>query len=432
MTKYRKLFLGLAIYLTIIVGLATLNGVLVALSIPLLITLGYGLLTSPQSLSVEIVRRLNRTRVHPYDPVSVELRVKNLGPKIPMLLLEDLLPEGLSVIEGENSMICEVEEGEEISISYSVSGSRGYYRFEQTAVHGADLLNIDPKTERIEVVSKLFIQPRTVQVGRIPIRPRSTRVYSGFIPARRGGPGVEFYGVREYQTGDPLRWINWRTTARSANQYYINQFEQERVADIGIILDTRIKSDVRTLSGKSIFEYCVQAAAAVSDSLLSDGNRVGLLMYGTQLDWTAPGYGKDQKERILQALSRVTLGDSLVFGSLDRLPTRFFAPHSQIILVSPLNPDDDEMIIRLRGRGYSILIVSPDPIPFELKELDSEDDDILLAARIARLERRLLLNKLQQADIDVLDWDVDDLLDNIIHMASQRSIPVVSSNIFQG
>lgn len=430
MTNYRKFILGLAIYLTIIVGLGSLNGVLIALSIPMLITLGYGLLSSPHNVTLEVERELNTTTANPYDPVEVRLTVKNSGSKIPLLYIEDILPDGIAVIDGENRSLGELNSNEEITLKYTVSGGRGYYRFVRTAYRASDLLNIDPKTGELNVNNKLFVQPRIIRLGRIPIRPRTTRVYSGFIPARRGGPGVEFYGVREYQTGDPLRWINWRTTARDPDQYYVNQFEQERVVDVGIILDTRIKSDVRTQSGKSIFEHSVKATAAIADSLLNDGNRVGLLMYGTQLDWTVPGYGKIQKERILQSLSRVEQGDSLIFGNLDRLPTRLFAPNSQLILISPLNPEDEEMIIRLRARGYSVMIVSPDPIPFELSEMDQDDEDVQLAARIARLERRLLLNKLQQANIVVLDWNVDQPLENIIHSASQRPIPVVSSNVF--
>jgi uncharacterized protein (DUF58 family) len=68
------------------------------------------------------------------------------------------------------------------------------------------------------------------------------------------------------------------------------------------------------------------AAAALVDTFLTAGNRVGLLLYSQYLSWTFPGYGKIQRERILQALARAEVGDSQVFSDLMYLPARLFQP----------------------------------------------------------------------------------------------------------
>jgi uncharacterized protein (DUF58 family) len=235
---------------------------------------------------------------------------------------------------------------------------------------------------------------------------------------------VEFFGVREYQLGDPRNWINWRLSARHPRGLFTNEFETERIADVGLILDARNVSSVR-FGDNALFEYAVRTAASLAEVFLNDGNRVGLLIYGTIPKWTFPGYGKIQRKKILDALVPAETGESGVFATLDYLPTRLFPPRSQIVMISPLLNSDAPMLTRLRAHGYRVLVVSPDPVDFELKELKTSgakvpQQDIELAARIARLERQLLLRGLRQADIQVVDWKVGSPLGPAIHTAVGR------------
>ena len=224
--------------------------------------------------------------------------------------------------------------------------------------------------------------------------------------------------MREYQSGDALRWINWRVSARHLHTLFTNEFEQERVADVGLILDARRRSNVQ-LRGDSLFEHAICATASLAEVFLNDGNRVGLLVYGRFLGWTFPGYGKIQREQILRALARAETGSSMVFDSLDQLPTRFFPARSQIVLISPLCTDDLPMLIRLRARGYQLLVISPDPVAFEAKALGPQPA-VDLATRIARTERLLLLRRLRQAGVQIVDWQVDRPFDQTVHASLGR------------
>jgi len=51
----------------------------------------------------------------------------------------------------------------------------------------------------------------------------------GSIPARLGGSGTDFFGVREYHPGDSLRSLDWRLTARHPRQFFTKEFEQEEM-----------------------------------------------------------------------------------------------------------------------------------------------------------------------------------------------------------
>jgi uncharacterized protein (DUF58 family) len=259
----------------------------------------------------------------------------------------------------------------------------------------------------------LFIFPPVTRLRYIALRPRRTRVYAGTIPARAGGTGTEFFGVREYHPGDPPHSINWRASARSNDILFANEYQQERVADVGIVVDGRLKTN-EFARGHSLFDYSVQAAASIADALLNQGNRVGLLLYSSYLGWTLPGYGKIQRERILHALANAKTGDSQVFSDLEHIPTRLFPPESQIVFISPLIDDDLKPLIQLRAQGYDVLVISPDPVKFELSYLGASNPSVDLAGRVLRMERTLLLQRLQRANIQILDWDVKDSFDLLV------------------
>jgi uncharacterized protein (DUF58 family) len=253
--------------------------------------------------------------------------------------------------------------------------------------------------------------PSRRTLRQVAIQPRRTRIYSGSILARVGGEGTDFFGVRPYRPGDTLRRINWPSSARHTESLFTTEFEQERVADVGLILDARQTSNWIAGSG-GLLEESLTAAMYLTDAFITQGNRVALLIYGETVDYTLPGYGKIQRERILQSLSRARLGQSQAFAELRGLPTQLFPAKSQIIFISPLLSADAPVLQRLRALGYQILVVSPNPLAFAAAQL-GERPEVAFAARLAQVERRLLLRQLQQAGVFVLDWDTTEPFDQV-------------------
>ena len=400
------------LYALLFIALMSMKGEVLALSIPIALYLLSGLWFAPKKIALDIERELSAERVTPNMPVVVTLRVTNLGDALEELYLEDELAPALKIVDGHASFLCTLKKGEQISWRYTLSGSRGSFLFKGVEATASDHLNISQKREFIETEGQLFIIPPFTHIKNITIRPRQTRSYAGSIPARIGGPGVEFYGLREYQPGDSPRWVNWRASARHPQAIYSNEYEQERVADVGIILDGREKVNIGD-GISSLFEHSVIAAAALADAFISAGNRVGLLRYGQTLRWTYPGYGHIQRERIMQSLSRAEVGDSSVFTDLRRIPAQLFPINSQLVLISPLKNDDYNTLLHLRARGYQVMVISPDPVSYEQRNLP-DNKNTRLAGRIIGMERRMFMLKLQRAGVQALDWDVNQPLDRLV------------------
>ena len=408
----RTFFLILIIYALLLAGLATLHGEFVGLALPFVVYLLVGFWRAPDEIKLDVHRTLSTERAAPGEDVLVTVDVTNQGADIEELLLEDGCSPNLTVSNGSPQHLLSLKKGESYSWTYIVNGPRGGYPFDGVMVEAMDHFGVRPSKQQVPARSELFVFPPLTRLKYVTIHTRRTRVYSGSIPARVGGPGVEFFGLREYQPGDPPRWINWRASARDSEILYANEFQQERVADVGIVLDGREKTNWFR-DGRSLFEHSVLAAASLADAFLSQGNRVGLLTYGRYLDWTLPAYGKVQRERILQALAHAQIGGSPVFSGLEHIPVRLFPAHSQVVLVSPLDAGDLEILIQLRARGYQVMVISPDPVSFEVSYLP-EKPSIELAGRVVRMERELLIKKLQHAGVQVLDWNVAHPLDQVM------------------
>lgn len=390
-------------YFVFLIGVASLNGGIVSLTLPLVLYLLAGLWRAPDDIDLSAERTLSEERISPGGMITVRITVVNYGKHLEQVHLSDPLPKFLEVIEGSPNRLVSIPAAGRVDWSYTVLGKRGSHSFDGIHATTEDQLGLVSKRALLPAPGQVLVLPGLIRVRRISILPRQTRVYSGVIPANQGGTGIEFFGVREYQAGDSPRRINWRISARQPNALYSNEYQQERVADVGIVLDGR-KNVNEFGGGRAIFEESVRAAVAVSSSLLSEGNRVGLFVHGRYSKWTSPGYGKYQRERILQDLAFAEMGGDESFNSLA-IPRRLFPPNSLIVLISPLMAEDVLLLGKLRASGFQLLIISPDPVTFEAQGLDRRPS-VELAKRILRLQRESTLRELRHLGIQVVNWDV--------------------------
>src|SRR6185436_15677511 len=121
----------------------------------------------------------------------------------------------------------------------------------------------------------------------------------------------------------------------------------------------------------------------------------------------------------LHSLAHARPGGSEVFSDLGHLPTRLFPPESQLILISPLQQDDLTPLVQLRAQGYQVLVICPNPVKFELSYL-RKNRTVELAGRIIQMERMILLQRVQRAGIQILDWNVAEPFDQVVKRMLSR------------
>lgn len=405
----RSAFLIAFVFVFLVIALAMTQGGLLVLAIPFITYLLMGMWGLPEKIDLEIIRLMDSERVDPNDLVKVVVTVRNRGTDATEVLIEDQVPEGITLHSGSPHQLMILSSDEERKFEYVISAPRGTYHFDGVKVKVGDALGLVHHAEVVPVNGQLYVMPNVLHLKRAAIRPRRTRLYAGNIPARAGGSGTDFFGVRNYQPGDPPRAINWRASVRHEGMYS-NEFQLERVTDVGIVLDARQQSNVFA-GDQSLLDHSIMAAAALADVFLTQGNRVGMLVQDSKLTWSFPGYGKVQREWIMRTLMGVHLGGHQVLMSLPRLLFGKFPIDSQIVLVSPLitdplTADDLDVVLHWRANGYQVLVIIPEPVLFELSKLP-ESAEKELAGRMVQLERRTALNRLLHAGVQIIEWDVE-------------------------
>jgi uncharacterized protein (DUF58 family) len=405
----------------LLVALLTRNADVAWMALPFLAYLAVGLLRAPaiETLHLKAARSVEESIQAGERRIAVTVKVHNQGQAIDQLCLLDGQQTGMRNLVGYAQQRCAVQPGEETSFTYSFQANRGQFAWESVHAVASDPLGLIETHLNVPAEAVIQVQPELVKFRSLPVRPQRTLHTAGAIPARLGGSGTDFWGIREYQPGDPLRRLDWHHVARHPGRRYTREFEQEEIAEIGLILDARQKTDMR-FKDDSLFEHSTRAAASLAEVFLRQGNRVSLLVYGDPMVSVYPGYGKAQLNRIMKTLTRIRTEVDGSQVSLQFLPVHMFSNRSIILIISPLVAGDWQLFPRLRAYEYQVVLVSPDPVDFAWQTLP-KDLPSRLSIQLSQVERRLEIKKISRLWIPVIDWQVSQPLLPLVHSALNYS-----------
>lgn len=416
---------GILTVLLIITGLATRSSAVLAIAIPPMVYLAVVLVFSrgarltPNSLHAS--RRPSQLRCIEGDEMSITTELRS-SKRLLVVMSDQAALDALPLtIEGPTSGAFRLpamhahapdprrksEPPAAATLRYTIRSDRGEFHIAGTRVTSFSPCPLTPQTAILDDRTTVRVVPHAWFVPPLRIQPQRTRVYAGSVKTNLGGSGLDFFGCRDYSPGDSTRAINWRIVARTGS-LVVNEFEQERIADVSVILDCRTSTYARAGAGAEagrLFDDSVRAAASLAIQFLHGGNRVGLLMYGDIPDWVYPGVGRLQQVQIRDALSRARTGDREAFRALRNLPTRLIPPGAQLVIISPLTAFDDATVLsELRALGYEILLVCP----FVSEPSASASADALagdLAARTMCVLRTSQMTTVRRAGVQVVEWD---------------------------
>jgi len=405
------------IFSLLLAALVTTNADLIWLALLCCAYLGMGFLQSPSTRAVKLsaTRSVEKNAIDALTTIEVSVEITSQGTDLIRLVLSDPLQFGMSITAGQTTQTTLLQSGESAVFKYTFQSERGNFAWKTIRARLSDSFGLIETEIDLPAEAKIQVHPELNKFRPFPLRSQRTLHSAGSIPARFGGSGTDFWGVREYHPGDPLRRLDWRLTARHPHKFFTKEFEQEEIADIGLILDARQKTNLQ-IGEDSLFEHAARATASLAEMFLRQGNRVSLLVYQRRYASVFPGYGKLQLNRILHTLARITPESDSSLNSLIFLPIRMFASHSLIVVISPLLSGDWQFFRRLRAYGYQVLLISPDPLAYA-RPILATDHDSQLAIRLTRLERQVEINQITQLWIPVIDWQVNQPLAPLVRTA---------------
>lgn len=150
-------------------------------------------------------------------PFEVRLRLRHDGfVPIEYAVIEDRLPPGADVLEGEVSDHTAIPVGEPADIIYTLKcPAPGVVRFEGLKVRVSDLHGFFYRRVFLrDAVEYLVLPPLADDEGKQRADKRfNTLPPPGIHRLRRPGSGSELLDLRDYRPGDPPKMIAWKASA---------------------------------------------------------------------------------------------------------------------------------------------------------------------------------------------------------------------------
>ncbi|MCU1457674.1 MAG: hypothetical protein JWL73_1766 [Actinomycetia bacterium] len=149
---------------------------------------------------------------------------------------------------------------------------RGRFDLGPLTASSADPFGLAHRTWTAAPRTWIVIRPRVHPVDPPPVGPASRGAAADPVArTRHGTSNDDFSTLREYEVGDDLRHVHWRTSAR-LDELMVRQDETRRPEPATVLLDVRASAH-----DASSFELAVEAAASIVVALARSGRPTELM-----------------------------------------------------------------------------------------------------------------------------------------------------------
>ncbi len=322
--------------------------------------------------------RENRQQVGQYFTEKYEISNQKILP-ILWITIED--KSGLSS-ENEKRMIAWIPGNSKKNfINQSILDKRGVFTLGPTQVVSGDPFGIFVQTITYQSNDKLVVIPTYEKIQSFP-EPFSSLTGGAARKSRDTEVSPYAVSIREFYPGDPLRRIDWKSTAR-LDKLMVKEFEEDPQAIVWIFLDgneevhfTSVekeefkkelkpqiffeKFERRELNlPEDTFEYEVSFAASICDYYIDNGRSIGFGANCQNLIGIAPERGTRQLDKILEILSSLSVSSVAKFPEFLVSQSSLLQKGSSVILLtSNTTTELIQAIEILKKRNIAVSLIS--------------------------------------------------------------------------
>jgi len=389
----------------LIAALATRRPELVVVAAPFALVVAAGLLLEGRP-ELRVFLELDHDRFVEGDEIAAELEI-DARSHIDLLELHLVLPDGLTVAEGDNPVGLRVRYGEKRVLLLTLRCERwGSFELGDIRLRARGRIGMLVWEGRVRRPHRVQVYPRPELLQDL-VAPLETQLATGDHVARVRADGLEFADTRNFVPGDRVRSVNWGASARRG-ELIVNERHPDRNADVVLFLDSFAEARSDDPSADGTLERAVRAAATLAGRYLARRDRVGLVTFGGILRWLEPSAGLVQRYRLIDALLETGVEFSYAWKDVNVIPARTLPPRALVLAVTPLlDARSITALLDLRARGHDLVVieVSPDELVTPGTGLDA------LAFRLWLLQRAALRARLERSGVAVARWSEDVALD---------------------
>jgi len=215
---------------------------------------------------------------------------------------------------------------------------RGFYKIKSIDVVSGNIMQNRKLVTHIKSNASLTVYPKLIPVDERLIQYKN--LLGNVITRRFILPDpFEFSGIREYQSYDSFRSINFKATAKTG-ALMVNVNEYTASQQLVVILNLEPYAE---FAGNTLFELSIRLAASLSGYAIEKGMRVRFITNGKDIETgyaadMASGAGESHFTNILEVLARIGLEQKTdpIAPLINEIST-LGETDSVFILVSPNN-----------------------------------------------------------------------------------------------
>lgn len=235
------------------------------------------------------------------NPVNIRLTLRgrpslvvHVRPDLPALIS---CPE----LETERALSALLVRNRTTEIRYHlVPHRRGKYTLGNHFVRYPSRLGLFTRQETLPSVREIQVYPDLAMIRTYELLARQHRQYALVRASRLRGGESEFARLRDYNSDDDYRFIDWKATARR-NQLTTREFQLESDQNIFLMLDSgRLMTG--SVSGLSQFDLALNSALLMAHVASRGGDRVGMMCFDEDIRaFLSPQGGPKATGRLVRA-----------------------------------------------------------------------------------------------------------------------------------
>ena len=180
--------------------------------------------------------------------------------------------------------------------------TRGEYHFGRIIIYVKSLLGLLKRRHNIEAAEVVPVYPSYQQMRKYELLSQTTiQTEQGNKRMRKIGHSMEFEQIKEYVSGDDIRSVNWKATARKG-LLMVNNYTDERSQQVYCIID-KGRLMKMPFGGLTLLDYAINSTLVLANVCLQKQDRVGLMTFSNKMGSLLGADRKPiQRENILQLL----------------------------------------------------------------------------------------------------------------------------------
>jgi uncharacterized protein (DUF58 family) len=234
------------------------------------------------------------------DPNEVSIHIANNYPFRTGLTLIDELPYQFQ--RRDFLLQIKIEPGQNHIETYNLEPqSRGAYTFGILQLYAQSPLRLLRRRYRTTESFTTKVYPSFTRLKEFRLQALSESYTIGSRKLRKIGHSMEFEQIKEYVSGDDIRSINWKASARKGG-LMMNTYTDTRQQQICCIID-KGRSMMMPFKGLSLLDYAINAALALSYVALEKQDNAGLIsITENELEMISPDRRPNQFRLIRESL----------------------------------------------------------------------------------------------------------------------------------